>query len=598
MKYRYKFFIIGIIALFFSSATFAQEGKMVAGIVTDGSTNSSLPGVNISVKGTTIGTSTGSEGDYSLTVPSLRDTLVFSFIGYQTRELPINGRTEINIQLLQQTVAGEELVVVGYGTQKKTTLTGSVSDIEGTTLEKSPSISLTNTFSGKLPGLVAQNRSGEPGENFANLLIRGRSTLGNNDPLIVIDGVPGREGLNNINPNDVASISVLKDASAAIYGARAANGVILVTTKRGVEGKPTISYSANQGFIQPTRMPEMADAATYADFLNYQAELNNEAIPYTQEDIEKYRNGSSPLTHPNTDWVDASIKDFSTQSRQNLSVSGGSDAIRYFISGNYLNQESIFKNGIHNYNVMGGRANIDATISDDLTVSVDFSVSEQNQKRPQHQTRKIVEYTFRNYPNTHDFFPTNGLPSAGSGDRNTAILGGNISGYRNEKTNLYQTSVSFEYDIPFVDGLGLESRISYDKEHIDYKEWATGWTLYNYNPDTDSYPAVHYGPTAPQLTERNDFRSFVNGNIRLTYQKGFADHQINTFIAMEQTEEKSNFLEAYRRDFTSDAVDQIFAGSTNNMQTDGSETRFARRNFFGRVSYNFDEKYLIDFNAI
>src|SRR5699024_11110934 len=147
-----------------------------------------------SVKGTTIGTSTGSEGDYSLTVPSLRDTLVFSFIGYQTRELPINGRTEINIQLLQQTVAGEELVVVGYGTQKKTTLTGSVSDIEGTTLEKSPSISLTNTFSGKLPGLVAQNRSGEPGENFANLLIRGRSTLGNNDPLIVIDGVPGRDG--------------------------------------------------------------------------------------------------------------------------------------------------------------------------------------------------------------------------------------------------------------------------------------------------------------------------------------------------------------------------------------------------------------------
>src|SRR5699024_3782508 len=117
-------------------------------------------------------------------------------------------------------------------------------------------------------------------------LIRGRSTLGNNDPLIVIDGVPGREGLNNINPKDVASISVLKDASAAIYGARAANGLILVTTKRGVEGKPTISYSANQGFIQPTRMPEMADAATYADFLNYQAELNNEAIPYTQEDIE------------------------------------------------------------------------------------------------------------------------------------------------------------------------------------------------------------------------------------------------------------------------------------------------------------------------
>src|SRR5699024_11200476 len=207
------------------------------------------------------------------------------------------------MQLLQQTVANEKLVVGAYGTQKKNTLKGSGSDIEWTTLEKSPSIGLTNTFSGKLPGLVAQNRSGEPGENFANLLIRGRSTLGNNDPLIVIDGVPGREGLNNINPNDVASISVLKDASAALYGARAANGVILVTTQRGVEGKPTISYSANHAFTQPTRMPETADAATYADFLNYQTSSNNEAIAYTQENIEKYRNGSSPLTHPSTDWV-------------------------------------------------------------------------------------------------------------------------------------------------------------------------------------------------------------------------------------------------------------------------------------------------------
>src|SRR5699024_8109489 len=207
----------------------AVEGKVV-----DAGMGEPLPGVNIAVKGTTIGTTSDAEGQFQLNVPSGNDTLRFSFIGYQTKEIFINDRKEINVQLVSQTISCGELVVVGYGTKTRETLTGSVSSVSGEDLETVPVTNISNSMGGKLPGISTVNSSGEPGYNGASINIRGIHTLGDNSPLIVIDGVPNRSGgLDRLNPGDIEDISVLKDASAAIYGAQAANGVILVTTKRG-----------------------------------------------------------------------------------------------------------------------------------------------------------------------------------------------------------------------------------------------------------------------------------------------------------------------------------------------------------------------------
>ncbi|MCY7360325.1 MAG: TonB-dependent receptor plug domain-containing protein, partial [Rudanella sp.] len=223
-----------------------------------------LPGVSVVVKGTSTGSVSDAQGAYSVNATNSKGSLVFSYIGYVTQEVAMNGRSTVNITLATDTKSLNEVIVVGYGTQRKETITGSVASVKGSDLVKSPAVNLSNSIAGRLPGVFAVNRSGEPGADGSNIRIRGSNTLNNTAALIVIDGIPGREGgLDRINPADIESISVLKDAAAAIYGSRAANGVILITTKRGKTGKPQLSYTFNQGFSQPTVIPDLTSAAQY-----------------------------------------------------------------------------------------------------------------------------------------------------------------------------------------------------------------------------------------------------------------------------------------------------------------------------------------------
>ncbi len=228
------------------------QGTTVRGRVTS-ETGEGLPGVTLLVKGTTTGTATDAIGNYSFQVPRHNATLVVSFIGYQTKEVAVNNQTTLNISLTPDAKALEEVVVVGYGTQKKETITGSVTSVKGAEVTKSPALNVANNLAGRLPGLTTVGSSGEPGNDGVRLRIRGVNSFGKSDPLVVVDGVPGRS-LESIDPNTIESISVLKDASAAIYGAQAANGVILITTKRGKIGKPTVTASFNQGYGRPTRI--------------------------------------------------------------------------------------------------------------------------------------------------------------------------------------------------------------------------------------------------------------------------------------------------------------------------------------------------------
>ena len=245
-----------------------QQSKGVRGKVV-GDDGEPVPGTTVVIKGTAQGTITDQEGNYVLLNVPADAVLVFSFVGMKTLEMPVGGQTNVNVSLRSEAIGLEEVVAIGYGVQKKETVTGSVATVKGDELVKSPAMNLSNAIAGRMSGVVTMQSSGEPGYDGSTIRIRGSNTLGNNDPLVVIDGVAARTGgLERLDPADIESMSILKDASAAIYGARAANGVILITTRRGKLGKPTINYSFNKGWAQPTIYPEMADAAQFATIIN------------------------------------------------------------------------------------------------------------------------------------------------------------------------------------------------------------------------------------------------------------------------------------------------------------------------------------------
>ena len=241
--------------------------------------------------------------------------------------------------------------MVGYGTQKKATLTGSVSSVSGEDIKKVSAANLSNTLAGKTAGIIANTRSGEPGEDGADILIRGKGTLGNTSPLIVVDGIADRS-FSRLNPEDIESISVLKDASAAIYGARAANGVILVTTKRGKEGKMQVNYNGSYTLSQPTRIPQMLNSYQYATYVNeYDADPRHDqgGITYSDEVLQHYINHDDDLNYPDTDWWDAVAKDWAGKTQHSLSVSGGNDKLSFYSSAQYMWQDAIYKQSTQDY---------------------------------------------------------------------------------------------------------------------------------------------------------------------------------------------------------------------------------------------------------
>jgi TonB-dependent SusC/RagA subfamily outer membrane receptor len=253
----------------------------------------------------------------------------------------------------------EEVVVVGYGTQKKVTVTGAVASVSGEQLKASPTTNLSNGMVGRMPGVIGFQRSDEPGGGATTIRIRGANSLGSKDPLIVVDGVPDRSGgMNRIDPNDIESMSVLKDAAAAIYGSRAANGVILITTKRGKEGKATVQFTGTYGFSKATQLPEMCNAYEYATMMN---EIN--AGSYSEEDLQKFQDGSDPWGHPNTNWYDAVIKNASPMYRGDLSISGGTDKVKYYVNFGTNGEDGIYKNSANRFDQYSIRSNLDFKLS-------------------------------------------------------------------------------------------------------------------------------------------------------------------------------------------------------------------------------------------
>ena len=299
----------------------------INGVVTDSDGNP-LPGASIIESGTTNGTTSDFDGNFSLDVSNENSILVISYLGFLTKEIVVDNQTTFSVTLTEDSANLDEIVIVGYGSQKRKELTSAIVTVDSEELNQSSVANISNALVGRLPGLIATQRGGQPGSNGSDLLVRGISTTGNSAPLIIVDGV--QRAFNQLDPNTIETLTVLKDASAAaVYGVRGANGVILITTKRGKSGKPTISLSSEMTSVSLAQLPKFTGSFDYATLLNEAKRNEGKAEVYSADDLEKFRTGSSPLTHPDTDWFEEGLEDSALLQQHNITISGGSENYRH-----------------------------------------------------------------------------------------------------------------------------------------------------------------------------------------------------------------------------------------------------------------------------
>lgn len=573
----------------------------VTGQVTDSETGEALVGVNIVVKGTTLGVVTDIEGKFSIDVPEPNATLVFSSIGYSTLEVPVNNQQVLNVRLESETKQLEEIVVVGYGTTRRVTATGSVVSARGEEVRRSPATNMTNNLVGRLPGLVAVSRSGEPGYDGSTLRIRGSNTLGDNSPLIVVDGIANR-GMERLDPADIENISILKDASAAIYGSQAANGVILVTTKRGKIGKPKVTINMNAGFTQPTRIPEMADAVQYSTMLNEIAYYKNPSggryQKYSEDDLRLFADGSDPWGHPNTDWFGEVFKSWSHQNYQNASISGGTENMKYFLSLGARYQDGIYKNSATNYKQYDFRTNIDGKVSKNIDLAFDVAGRQEIKNFPTRSAGAIFRMLMRGKPNMPAYWPDGSPgPDIEYGD-NPAVTSTDATGYDKDKWYILESNLRANITLPWVKGLTLTGNASFDKAFRFHKRFETPWYLYSWDKNPDHVLTKgKRGLDAPQLTEEMSDGQKITVNAYATYEKTlFTDHNIKVMLGTERQSGTEDIFSAFRKNYISSAIDQLFAGANDQyMVNDGYAKQNARMNYFGRINYDLRQKYMFEF---
>jgi TonB-linked SusC/RagA family outer membrane protein len=618
--------VILISCLLLSFQTYSQI--TVSGVVTAASDGLPLPGVSIiDGSNSSVGTVTDFDGNYTITIANPDTNLKFTYVGFKTLVEGINNRTTINVSLEDDVASLDEVVVVGYGTQKRATISGAVASVEGDELVKSPAINLTNTLSGRVSGLFVQQSSAEPGYDNAAIRIRGTNTYNNTGALVVVDGIPDRDGgLARINPADIETISVLKDASAAIYGARAANGVILITTKRGRVGKPKITYSGNYGWASPTQVPDLANAPQYAEMRN-ELEVYNLPVSewsaategfrntgsytrpdgsvrnaiYTQDDIALFANGQDPYGHPNTDWFGDTFKDGSPQQKHTLQLTGGSEDFSYYTSLGYLKQGAYYKNSATGYEQYDIRINLDAKISENVKVSLGVLGREEFRFFPTQGAGDIFRMLTRGRPTEPAYWP-NGLPGPDiENGQNPVVITTNATGYDRDKRDFFQSNGTLDIEVPWVPGLSLQGTAAIDKSFYNRKVWRTPWYLNTWDGNTlgdDGLPLLvrgKRGPAEPNLSQYTSNTLNVLLGTNATYKRSFGDHNMLMLAGIQKETTKYEGFEAYRRFFISTVIDDLFAGGNDQQNNSGSSNAAARLNYFGRFSYDYQEKYLFEF---
>lgn len=581
-------YVLFMLCLLFAQTAFAQNKVKVSGTVWD-STNEVVIGASILEKGTTNGTLTDTDGAFQLQV-NPNATLVVSFVGYKTQELSVGKGGVFKITLQDDSKLIDEVVVVGYGTQKKANLTGSVASVSSKDLENIPSANATNLLQGRMPGVVLTSNGGQAGNDTPEIRIRGVGTMGYNDPMVLIDGVEASVSqMAQIAAADIDNVSVLKDAaSASIYGVRAANGVILVTTKRGQESRPSINYSGSYTIQKAAILPDYVDSYNWALMYN---ESNGREM-YTSDMLQKLKDGSDPDHYANTDWADALFRT-APMTQHNLSMSGGSKDVHYMISAGYLNQEGIMKKtGYERFNF---RSNVDAKLGR-FKMGLNLAGSKENKKEPASSITSSDGLM-----RTLSWFTRPTVPVQYSNGEYGQVDGSSISyttfknpiqmmNLGNKKNNGYSFDGNVFAELDIVKGLKFRSSLAYKYYMNDVSTYSSRSAKYDaegnvlYEDDNNSLNEYHW------LNQ-----SYTNENL-LTYNLKKDAHELNVLLGHSILEYHEKTYYAYKEGFATDNLYELDA-ATKNDNVGGSAAEYSLQSFFGRVNYNYDNRYLFEFNV-
>ena len=550
--------------LYAQSNTIAVKGKVMA----DGEP---VIGATVLVKGVSTGTATDMDGNFSLNVAS-KAVLVVSSIGYETQEVPVNGRKLINVVLKSDVVALKDVVVVGYGVQKKVNLTGAVSSLSTDELEGKPIANVLEAMQGTTPGLVIQQGTSTPG-SVPSINIRGLNTMNNNDPLVIIDGIEG--SLANLNPADIEQVSILKDASStAIYGSRASNGVVLVTTKKGKAGKVEISYDFMYGVQQPTSLPKIADSWVYAELYNEAAVNSGRSAKFTPEQIAQYRNGG-----PNVNWVKELYNRNSPQSSHSVSMTGGNDQLSYMASLGYLDQSSMFKGPDYGYKRYNARLNVSHKVTKNFTLNLTSQFARNDIKEHAYWTEWIIEQANR-MPPIYPIKNEDGSYNYPAGSNSNGLQRLEEGGYRQNVNDELLGTIQAEWEV--YKGLKLIG--------------SAGGRVWNNKLHENRKAFEGTGDSENKLTEQFYRSKNITTNLMVTYNTKIGKHSIGGLLgyAYEGFSEKQFSTSR----LTEDSKYDIFVGdlSGDKVSNTGSASDWAIYSGFARATYNYDEKYLLEFN--
>jgi TonB-linked SusC/RagA family outer membrane protein len=597
--------LAGIILFTAIHPSLNAQQQNINGKIISAEDQSPLAGVTVTVLNSANGSITKADGTFTISA-DIGSTLNFSLIGYSSKTIKVTKADLGTISMEASLKALDSVVVVGYGTQKKVNLTGAVSTVPVHTLMEAPVTNFSNTLAGRLPGVIAINGSGEPGEDGSTILIRGNHSLNNNAPLVVVDGVPTpNEILERINPNDIENVSVLKDATASIYGSESANGVILITTKHGRKNQPAqFTLNFNQGYNQPSRIPKMANAIDYMAMLNEAAIYHGTSPQFSKETIDAYNSPNrDPWLYPATDWFKEGLKTLSAQTNGNLSIQGGTPTLTYFLSIGGLTQDGYYKTSATRYNQFNIRSNITNQVTKNIKIGLDLNGRKEDRHFPTVSAGQIFRMLMRGRPTDPAYFP-NGLPGPDQEGGNQPVVSGTpATGYDHNQQYYMTANLSLDITIPGLEGFDIQGLLSYNKEFEEIKVWQTPWVLYafdkqayinNGEKDPESFLNPYSaGATDPSLSQNYYQQYKILENVVANYKRSFGDNNIAVMGGAELQKFKDNTFNAFRRDFISTSISELFAGGQENWTNNGSSAEGARLSYFGRVDYAYKNKYLL-----
>jgi len=591
------FIMLLFFALFLNAQNIYSQDKTITGTVKDVA-GEPLPGASVLVKGTTIGTETDFDGNYSISVSNDVTTMVVSFIGFTSQEVEIAGRTSIDVQLVADASELDEVVIVGYGTQKKTSLTAAVSVAKGEDLQNVSVANASNALVGRMPGVMTKQSSGEVGQDGATIYIRGISTIGNSSPLIIIDGIP-RGSLNEIDPSNVLSYTVLKDAAAvAPYGMGGANGVILVTTKSGNKsGKTKFSLNTSIGFQNPTILQDYANSYEYARA--FDEAQNNAGVAdrlYSQEDIASFKksvDGDPSIDqnlYPNQNAWDYVLEDNAPISKTDFTATGGSEKVQYHTGVNYLHQQGNWSTS--KLDRIGLNSKIDLTPSDKTKISVSINGFKQKQQGPSSSGRGI-------YTGVTGLLPTEPIVWSdgrlAKSSRDIILYDLVNSGEKlSDVTNLL-TSLSVEQEL--FEGLKIKGVFAYDYYSAFNKHWSEPpSTYYSINRSTNPYSFEEVVSAAKHsLGQSQGTFNAYTGQFMINYDKTFGKHGISMLGVVDARKTTSNNFGAGRSNYALPINELDFGSADKDFQSnEGSSSETSQVGYVYRATYNYDEKYFFE----